>query len=208
MKTSREKVLDYIRSHSVASATDISQALKMTSANARHHIQILLSQGLLEPAGERQQTGKGRPMQLYRLSQQAVGDNLHLLADAVLVCLQEQQGAENYLQSLKKISSHLATGGNKAELPQPIKTLHLSQKLVSSIKTLNRLNYQARWEAHRDGPRIFLGRCPYQKILDQHPELCQMDRSLLELITSSSATQIARLARDQSGATYCLFTIK
>jgi predicted ArsR family transcriptional regulator len=207
MKTSRQKVLDYFYTHSIATAGDISQVLKMTPANARHHINILLTQGLLETAGERQQRGKGRPMQLFRLSQQALGDNFELLLHAALIILQEQNGEAGYRTSLEKIAVHLASLKHKTDPEKTTQPILLSQKLVNAIETLNQLNYQARWEAHRDGPRIILGRCPYQRILHQHPELCHMDRSLLENITSSSATHTARLARDTSGATYCLFQV-
>jgi len=207
MKTSRQKVLDYFHTHSVASAADISQALKMTPANARYHIQILLSQGLLETAGERQQSGKGRPMQLFRLSQQAFGDNLDLLLHAALIILQEQNGEAGYMVSIEEIAAKLANMGNVTGSKTTTQPTALSQKLVNAIEILNRFNYQARWEAHRDGPRILLGRCPYQKILHQHPELCQMDHSLLENITSSSVKQTARLAKDTSGAIYCLFQV-
>ncbi len=208
MKTSRQKVLDYIQAHSVTSAKDISQALKMTQANARHHIHILLSQGLLEKAGERQQLGKGRPMQLYRLSQQALGDNLHLLLHATLLLLSEQLGEKEYETTLEKIACYIAETGTKNPTGTSFSSLPLSRRLVAAIELLNQLNYQARWEAHHNGPHILLGRCPYQKILPLHPELCRIDLYLLEQITNSQMLQIEKLSKDASGATFCSFHLQ
>lgn len=206
MKTSRQKVFDYIQSHVIASAADISQALKMTQANARHHINILLSQGLLELAGERQPATKGRPGQTYRISQQALGDNLPLLLQTVLSYLQEQLGDEQYQQSLEIFAASIARKATEdfSELPHSIP---LTQRLVTTINTLNQLNYQARWEAHRSGPLIFFSRCPYQKIIHQHPELCQMDLFLIRKMSSSLVEQTHRLAKDPSGASYCRFRV-
>lgn len=206
MKTSREKVFDYIRYHSNASASDISSALRMTQANARHHISILLSQGLLEPAGERQPSGKGRPVQTFRESQQVLGDNLPPLVHATLTLVRQQLGEENYLRSLRTLASSIG-GLDNQSYTEPSQTLPLSQRLVTAITNLNRKNYQARWEAHRNGPLIRFGRCPYLKIIHLHPELCQMDRYLLEIITASAVNQTACLAKDPSGSTYCLFQI-
>lgn len=208
MKTSRQKVLDYIQAHSVTSVRDISQALKMTQANARHHIHILLSQGLLEKAGVRQQLGKGRPMSLYRLSQQALGDNLHLLLNAVLILLSEQHEGVAYESTLKKIAGYLAETGEKNSTRTSSAALPLSRRLVAAIQILNHLNYQARWEAHQHGPHIILGRCPYQRVLPLHPELCRIDLYLLEQITLSQMRQIEKLSKDASGATFCSFHLQ
>jgi predicted ArsR family transcriptional regulator len=207
MKTSRQKVLDYFHSHPVASPTDISISLKMTQANARHHINILLSQRLLEKAGERQPEGKGRPNQLFRLSTMALGDNVELLLHATLSILNEQQTEEEFRQTIRQLASYMLSSVKEKSIANPTRPVPLSQKLIGAIELLNQLNYQARWEAHRDGPRILLGRCPYQKIIQQHPEICLLDHDLLEMITSAPVQQNARLAKDPSGATYCLFKL-
>lgn len=206
MKTSRQKVFEYINSHGIASAADVSQALKMTQANARHHIHILLSQGLLEPAGERQSTRKGRPGQTYRISQQALGDNLPLLCQTILSYLQEQLGDGQYQQSLEIFATNIARKATQ-NFSETSQTMPLTQRLVTAINTLNQLNYQARWEAHRSGPFIFFNRCPYQKIIHQHPELCQMDLFLIRTISLASVEQTHRLAKDPTGVSFCRFRV-
>ncbi len=61
------------------------------------------------------------------------------------------------------------------------------------------MNYQARWEARSSGPRIVFAHCPYAMILPEHPELCQMDASLLESVLEVSVVQAARLAPSRQG---------
>jgi predicted ArsR family transcriptional regulator len=162
---------------------------------------------LLEKAGERQPEGKGRPNQLYHLSPMALGDNIHLLLQATLSILNEQQTEEEFRQTIRQLANYMLSSVKDKGSPNPNHPVALGQKLVAAIELLNRLNYQARWEAHRDGPRILLGRCPYQKIIQQHPEICLLDHDLLEMITSAPVQQSARLAKEPSGATYCLFKL-
>jgi len=152
--------------------------------------------------------GKGRPMQLYRLSQQALGDNLHLLLHAALLLLSEQLGEKEYETTLEKIACYIAETGTKNPTGTSFSSLPLSRRLVAAIELLNQLNYQARWEAHHNGPHILLGRCPYQKILPLHPELCRIDLYLLDQITNSQMLQIEKLSKDASGATFCSFHLQ
>jgi predicted ArsR family transcriptional regulator len=46
------------------------------------------------------------------------------------------------------------------------------------------MNYHARWEAGAEGPRILFGHCPYAAIVGKHPELCEMDVSLVSQLTA------------------------
>ncbi len=206
MKTSQQRLLDFIQAHQIVSAADLSLALKMTQANARHHLKALLSQGLIEIAGERQQPEKGRPAQLYRISSQKYGDNLDRFANAALVEILRLAGVDSYPESLNRIASEIAgtpSPGESAGHGSEGKTL--TQRLGETISRLNKLHYESRWEAHKDAPRIVLGRCPYQPLIDGHPELCQMDAHLLETILGSQVKQTAKLVRDSRGSTYCLF---
>ena len=73
MKTVRERILEYIRSHRAVTVAELSQAFQMTPANARHHLATLLEQGLLQVVADRPASGKGRPAHIYAISEQASG---------------------------------------------------------------------------------------------------------------------------------------
>jgi len=75
------------------------------------------------------------------------------------------------------------------------------------MQALNELNYEARWEAHADAPQVVLGHCPYAEIIDAHPELCQMDTFLLEILIGERAEQVEKLALNVRGWPYCLFRV-
>jgi len=69
------------------------------------------------------------------------------------------------------------------------------------------MNYQARWEAHVDAPHIIFGHCPYAAILPDHPEFCELDKLLLEMLSDLRIDQREKLANDTRGIKYCLFAV-
>ena len=113
-------------------------------------------------------------------------------------------GSEARRQSLKRIAERL--------IPPPsakgrLAGVHLTQRLYRAIQKLNRRNYQARWEAHTTAPRLILGNCPYKTIIDQHPELCQLDAVILESLLDKPAYQLTKLAPDARGVPFCVFQV-
>src|SRR5512139_3510332 len=94
MKTSRQRVFEYIRAQRVVTAVDVSRALQMTGANARHHLGVLESEGLISQVGTRPGRGKGRPQKLFGIAEPILGNNLDQLARAML---------DLYVQNLEEV---------------------------------------------------------------------------------------------------------
>lgn len=202
MKTSRQRLLEYVQTHRVVTSRELSRALKMTAANARHHLSILEAQGLVEVVGERPARGRGRPARLYALSAQALGHGLHELSAALLDELLAGKGGLELRAALDRIARRLAGSIAEGELDGS-----LTQRLYHSMQRLNELGYQAHWEAHAEGPQVILGRCPYASLLSAHPELCRMDTALLEKLLKIQALQTAKLEVDRNGERFCMFAL-
>jgi DeoR family suf operon transcriptional repressor len=217
--TSRQRILDYIRRHRYITAGEISRVLRMTPANARHHLAILAEQGLVEVVSTRPTGGKGRPSQVFSPTGQDLGGSLEQLAHAMLDILEKSVTVEADNSSLRLLALRLAKGkaerdandGAQEELDsepdQYNAGSHLTQRLYASVSRLNDLGYAARWEARSDAPRVILGHCPYARILDDHPQLCRMDEFLLEDLLQAPVEQVAKLARDVLGAPFCMFVV-
>jgi predicted ArsR family transcriptional regulator len=170
--TARQKVVAYLRKNRLASAQEIARALRVTPADVRHHLGILAADGRVTAVSQ-QGKGRGRPVKLYALSGALAGDNLPGLLDAVLA---------EWLDGLPSSKQEQALGSLAKRLGNPLKgeLVPLMRRLALTVGKLNQLHYQARWEAGAEGPRIILGQCPYAAVIGKHPELCQMDASLLE----------------------------
>lgn len=191
MTTARQKVLTYLSKARTASAREIARSLKLSPATVRHHLRVLVSDGRLELATVRRRDARGRPENVYSLPRAALGHNLGMLSDALLV----EAGSGMRMEAL---ATHLAGESNFASQP-------LAKRLNLTVEKLKQMNYHAHWEAGSEGPRIVFGHCPYATILEKHPELCSMDRALLNELTGQPAAQIFQTGKD--GSSVCVFIV-
>ena len=191
MVTARQKVLSYLSKNRIASAREVSRALKMSAATVRHHLRVLVSDGRLEMTSVRGHGGRGRPEKVYSIPRAALGDNLSALSEALLA----EAGQSVRMEALAK---RLAGESDFASHP-------VAKRLSLVVEKLREMNYHARWEAGSYGPRIIFGHCPYAAIIKKHPELCQMDEALLKELMGQSAEQLAKIGRD--GSSVCVFAM-
>jgi predicted ArsR family transcriptional regulator len=191
MVTARQKVLAYLTKNRIASAREISRALKMSAATVRHHLRVMVADGRLELSFVRGREGRGRPEKVYSLPSAALGHNLSALLDAILA----ESGISIRMEAL---AERLAAGANFTNQP-------ISKRLSLAVETLNEMNYHSRWEAGPQGPRLIFGHCPYAAIIGKHPELCRMDEHLIHELMGDSATQTFKIGRD--GSAMCVFAL-
>ena len=208
MTTSRELIFNYIkRNHSVTSS-EISKSFGVTRANVRYHLDILVNQGLIEVVGKRMPRRKGRPDLLFSIPKFNKGSNLDILSSALLnelKCLSPQKKDEIFKAIASKIYTSFHPPGIKDHQSEELK--QLSQKLLTTVEILDKLNYHAHWEAHAEGPRIILKNCPYYQIEPQHPDICVLDKFIIELLLASKVDQIGKLELNERGIPHCIFTV-
>ncbi len=164
----------------------------MSAPNVRHHLSVLCSDGRVEHVAVNNREGRGRPEKMYSLSQAALGDNLSALANALLT----ETGSRLKVDA---IAGRILDSGQFANLP-------VTKRLVLLIEKINEMNYQSRWEAGADGPRVIFGRCPYAKVIEGHPELCKMDAALLEKALGRPVLQIVK--NETGGHGLCPFIFR
>ncbi|MBI3168694.1 MAG: ArsR family transcriptional regulator [Chloroflexi bacterium] len=181
MTTSRQKILLHLKKTRSASAREIARALKLSAPNVRHHLSVLTSDGRVEMTAVHRREERGRPEKVYSLSQAALGDNLSALAEALL-------GAAGSTLRMKAVAHLLLDESQFAGQS-------MNKRLSLLIEKLNEMHYQARWEAGAGGPRVILGRCPYARIIDGHPEICEMDTALLQ---NTLARDVSLLKKNES----------
>lgn len=166
MTTSRQKILAHLKKTRSASVREIARALKLTAPNVRHHLSVLCSDGRVEMASVNNREGRGRPEKVYSLSQAALGDNLLALTEAVLT----EAGSTLNMEAVARLILDENQFAGQS----------MNKRLALLVEKLNQMHYQAHWEAGAGGPRVILGRCPYARIIDGHPEICSMDAVMLK----------------------------
>ena len=193
MVTARQKVLAYLNKTHTASAREISRSLKMSAADVRHHLRVLVSDGRLETMSARPHEGRGRPEKVYSIPRAALGDNLSALSEAIWM--------ESDSVKVEALAKRLAGESD-------FKSQIMSKRLNLVVEKLNQMNYHARWEAGSEGPRILFGHCPYAAIVERHPELCEMDVSLLGLLMSRPVSNETKSETQRSGICPFVFLIR
>jgi predicted ArsR family transcriptional regulator len=191
--TARQKVLAHLKKTRAASAREIARALDMSAPNVRHHLGVLVSDGRVEVNAIHLYGGRGRPEKVYSLSQAALGDNLSVLADALL----------SEKVNLEEVGERIALSQGMIGLAsQP-----MPKRLPLLVDRLNEMHYQARWEAGAEGPRLIFGRCPYAKVIENHPELCGLDVSLLEKSLGRPIAQTTKVETHAPGVCPFVFRV-
>ena len=199
MQSTRQQILTHLENNHAATAMDISRALGMTTANVRHHLNVLQENGLVNVAGERPGQGRGRPTLLYMATAQAQNNNLAALATA-LISEFVTKGKQNLNKRLQKMAKALNTGIDKNG--------SITQRLYAATRHLNTMHYHSHWEAHADGPQVIFGQCPYAAIIEDHPELCTMDAFILEDTLGAEVEQTAKIEYQPKGQTHCIFKLR
>lgn len=197
MKSTRQRLLKMLENRPGTTAGELSRALQVTQAGIRHHLSNMLAEGLIVSTGQQHSGRRGRPARQFSLAADAFIDNFDLLCSALLNTSLKNLSPSEQSAYLELVASHLVAGFT---INGP-----LSQRLVRTVNQLNALGYQPRWEAHVDAPRIIFERCPFAALRPQHPELCQLDTSLLGIMTGESITQVKSSAHLADG--YCLFLV-
>ena len=200
----RERILAYLQENRIASVQALSRTWGLTRADIRYHFNALIKEGLLEraPRDASLPARRGRPEQQYRLAASAAPDNFPALCAALLDALLSALPVEEQEKALRALAARLA---GSIATPKPGIALHLTQRLNQVSAFLSRQGYRARWEAHASGPQILLRSCPYAALLPTHPELCTLDRFLLEDLLQLPLQQTARQSLSGGKPAACVF---
>lgn len=170
----RQEILDYLENHPYACAEDLSPLITRTRANIQYHLKRMEQAGLITQVRVLiSNNDRGRPRSYYSLSSGEKPDNLALLADALL-----RLRVNDTLASAQSMEKLVDLGWQIISIQSGISSL--TARLNRLVKELSARNYQARWEAHADGPEVVFRNCPYAQIIQNHPELCAMDAAILE----------------------------
>lgn len=191
MKSTRQRLLDIIKNKSNCTAAELGRALQLTQADVRHHLSNMVAEGLIVVTGTKRDGRRGRPARQFSIAAAAHRDNFNLLSSALLAASLPNLSPSGQRAYFQHVASHLA-GEN-------IPSGALAQRLVGAVEKLNELGYSARWEAHADAPHLILEHRPFASLLSQHPELIQLDVSLLEILLSESVHQIEAPNQEDDG---------
>lgn len=193
-KSTRQRILDLLSIQGQASTAELSRAISVTQADIRYHISRMAKEGLVVAAKPKQSGRRGRPSQRYQLATKSKQDNYDILVRALMA---EIRSSEEVGDLLERIARQIP-GKFAPSAP-------LGQRLVQAVEQLNLLNYQARWEAHVNQPRVIFERCPYASLRTDFSEICTLDTNLLMNLLGEKVIQVESNAHLSNGI--CQFNL-
>lgn len=186
MQQTRKHILEILKEHKEATIDEIVTALtdrigKITAVTVRHHLEILRGDGLVAAPAVRRRSAPGRPQYVYSLTERAADffpNNYQGLAAGLIEQLKAQLSSTQVNGILEGVADHMAENAMIPDAPLNVRLDHV-------VTYLNKNGYAAEWHSNGAGEHILqVTNCPYEQVSCENPELCRMDRKLIEGLIS------------------------
>ncbi|MCO6452058.1 MAG: helix-turn-helix domain-containing protein [Caldilineales bacterium] len=198
----RKTILEILKRQGYATVNDLADALDMAPVSVRHHLDLLIGDGLVDSPRVRRTAGAGRPQQVYALLPAADAyfpNNYLLMADESLRALKQSLPQDAMLGIMAEVAGRTA-----AQAPDDLPQMPPREQAVIITGFLNEHGYMADYEWEETSFVIHTCNCPYSDLAASHPELCHMD---LMLVGQLAGTQPQRVAHIADGDARCSYRI-
>lgn len=198
----RRTILEILKREESATVNDLAESLEMAPVSVRHHLDLLISDGLVATPRVQRNAGAGRPQQIYALTPEADAyfpNRYRELANDALAALKQTLPPDALLTTMRDFAHRTAL-----RISPDLNTLPSAQRLVITISLLNDLGYMAGYETGDGNVVLHTCNCPYGDLAGEHQELCHMDLSLVGELTGLEAERIHHIASGDGRCSYRL----
>lgn len=207
MQQTRRHILEILKERKEATIDEIVAALsarigKITAVTVRHHLEILRGDGLVAAPAVRRRSMPGRPQYVYTLTERAAEyfpNNYQGLASGLLDQMKEQLPPTQVAHILEGVAEEMVARAMIPEAPIEVRLDHV-------VAFLEESGYTAHWQPNGAGPLLSVTNCPYEQVSCRNPELCVMDKKLLEGLTGRPVERLT--CQHDEGAEACVYRVK
>ena len=202
MQTVRNHIVEILKENGTATVAELAERLGMAQVSVRHHLDILVGEDLVESSGVRRRNGAGRPSQVYSLTPEAsrlFPQRHQILANEMMSAMKNLLPAEEVQGVFLRLAEKTAQDAPLARAEQAIE-----ERLEQVAEFLSEKGYTARWEVSDGYYRLYTCNCPYAGVSEQNPELCEMDRALMQRLMPEG---VRRESRISEGAPRCAYVL-
>lgn len=189
-------ILRHLQRHGQATIKELEDALGVSTTAVREQLANLHSNGLIATSTVR--NGPGRPRFVYKLTERAQSlfpKQYDLLINLLLQEIRALDGQSKVELLFSRISARLAH-----EYAGRISGVDVQARLAELRAMLESDGIPA--EVHADGDGIQIFACPYYEVAQEHPEVCTMERQMIEQMLGEELV-IEQTIRD--GHHHCCF---
>lgn len=204
MQQTRRHILEILKERKEATIDEIVTALserigKITAVTVRHHLEILRGDGLVAAPSVRRRSKPGRPQYVYTLTERAADhfpNNYQGLATGLIEQLKDHLPPRKVTEILESVADDMVSRAMVPDGPVEIRLDH-------AVAFLRNSGYNASWQNNGEGLLIQVNNCPYEQVSCDNPEVCTMDRRLIEGLVGKPTRRIScQLDDGQESCTY------
>ncbi len=201
----RQKIIDHLKEKDQATVDELAAVVSLTPMAVRYHLNVLQSENLIHATEVRRPAaGRGRPQQVYQLTEAAdvlfPVDYLSL-TDYLLEELSLRLGPEGINDIFGQIANRLAKEAPPAKTNQPIEA-----RLDEVVTYLSSKGFVVDWEKANGEYHIHAYSCPYRQLAKTHGHVCLLDKKIISSMLNTTPTRIACLSEGDSHCTYQVST--
>jgi predicted ArsR family transcriptional regulator len=198
----RQRIIDHLKEKGEATVDELAEKVGLTPMAVRYHLNVLQGDNLIATPAVQRPEGRGRPRQVYRLTEAA--DDLFPvdycgLTDYLLDELRVRLGCEGVHDLLNSIALRLAKEAPLAKQNQTIE-----ERLDEVIVFLETKGFVVDWEAQENSYMIHAYSCPYRQLARQHEQICLLDKQIIGTMLNTTPDRVACLATGDHHCTYQL----
>lgn len=200
MKSTRERILQTLLENPRTSITDLAEAVGINPISVRHHLSSLENDGLVDWDEERH--GVGRPRLVYFLTetgQERFPTRYFRLTNQLLEEMKKSLPEE----TVRKIFSNMADTLS-SEQSKRANSLPIEERLNILKEFLTTEGFVIEWDKDEENYYIREITCPYFHVGQSHPEVCQLDQTIISNILNIPARKINCILQ---GDHHCAFVI-
>jgi predicted ArsR family transcriptional regulator len=199
-KSTRERVLHILLTREKCTINELAEAVNINPISVRHHITKLETDGLVDSVEEKH--GVGRPRRVYFLSEQGQ-EHFPTRYLRLTLRLLEQLKDSMPQPMVDKLFMQMAQEVAN-EYKSELEGLSMEQRLDLLKDLLTNEGFTVDWEIQGDLIHIHESSCPYYHIGQDHPEVCNVDQTLISTFLNVPAQKIkCRL----HGDTHCTYIV-
>lgn len=196
----RKIILEILKREGHATVGELAERLEMAPVSVRHHLDLLIGDGLVYTPRVRRRSGAGRPQQVYALTPEANAyfpNNYRELAEHSLEALKKALPDERFRAVMAEMAADLA-----AKAPKDLQDMEPQERVQAVAQFLTEQGYVAGCEMREDEALLHTCHCPYNDLTQSHPELCHMDLVLVRLLMGLEPQRIAHIAEGDIRCSY------
>jgi len=200
MQDTRQEILTLLQKEGSGTINSIADAMGLATATIRHHLTILERDGLIDVHQKRQRVG--RPHMVYSLTQsgrETFPKKYDEFSTQLLIEVRELYGNKGVADLILKIAERKLN-----ELEQPLDDLSTEERLELLQVLLASEGYVSNVEHNGDSILLIQHACPYQTVVQKHPEICLLSDHLINVIMDRPHRKRSCLV---NGDDACIFEI-